>query len=450
MGRHIIACAFFVASAAFLSALAVAEPEKVSGTDIEHGEGLAEWTWSKALALATGQEDGDVSGWESVSVDQDATSHTTTRDLYTPSWEGSVRGGKWGYHHLPHITCPYGGAMQVEHYGDEVCFGVGQGICKNGWNFGIDKFHDTTYLMLWREENPAMPVYRWFPGATHLCIGEKYPNIAYLYVKFGNCVYYLVGPGAGSPDKLARLKIVPDTKKYSPYDTIVKFRDGAGSDDTIWQIFASGAFKTSWDASWHKKCLSVCGEFQDISTDGNVVVLPDDESEEVPMNNTFTFFGIDYTNVFVSTAGYVSFGDEDGDCPNCDDFRGEPFPDPVTPNNVIAPLWNDINPEDGGNITYKYVMNMPDKFITQWTEVPEYESDGNNTNTFQVALYFDSGCIEFRYGSLIVLNGGATAGVENINGTVGVNIPTAGIIDGNITCVRLCYDGTNYTVVDEQ
>jgi len=263
MARYTIACAFLVASVVFHSIPVIADPqEKAEGgfdSDRHHDEGIAEWSWSEALALATGQDVGDLSGWESVSEDQDQDADDTTpRALYKKSWGGGhVRGGNWGYSsHLPHITCPYGGAMQVEHYGQEVCFGVGQGICGKGWKFGIDKFYDTTYLMLWREEDPAHPVFREFPGATRLCIGEKYPNTSYLYVKFGNCVKYLVAPGAGSPDKLARLKIVPDTDKYSPYDTVVKLRDGPGYEDGILQIFANGAYKASHGAFWRKKCFT--------------------------------------------------------------------------------------------------------------------------------------------------------------------------------------------------
>ena len=137
--------------------------------------------------------------------------------------------GKW----FPSVTCPYGGAMQVEYYGREQCIGVGQGICKDGWQFGINHYGDNTYLMLWREDDPAFPVFRTFPGATQLCIGEQYPNVAYLRVTYDDCLYYLIGPGAGDANNLARLKIVPDTQKYRPNDVIVKFRDGPGDSNTL-------------------------------------------------------------------------------------------------------------------------------------------------------------------------------------------------------------------------
>ena len=95
------------------------------------------------------------------------------------------------------------------------------------------------------------PVYKWFPGATSLCIGEQYPNVAYLRVVYEDCLYYLIGPGAGSADNLVRLKIVADNQRYKPDDVIVKFRDGPGDQNALWQIFANGYSQTSPDALWY-------------------------------------------------------------------------------------------------------------------------------------------------------------------------------------------------------
>ena len=193
-----------------------------------------------------------------------------------------------------------------------------------------------------------------------------------------------------------------------------------------------------------------CGDFFDISSDGNVVELQLDDYEQVFMNGTFTFFGHNYSDVFVSSKGFLSFGNNSFgngtfDCPDCDDYTPDKFPNTNTPNNMIAPLWSDIDPTGGGNITYKYVMSMPDKFVAQWTDIPEYVNSGdiNGTNTFQAALFFVSGCIEFRYGPT-ELEVSSSAGVENIEGTIGLNVPTSGILDGTTACVRLCYDGFNY------
>ena len=149
------------------------------------------------------------------------------------------------------ITCPYGGSMDVESYAKEICISFGQAICKNGWRFGISHHVDNTYLMLWREDRPSYPVFRWFPGATQMCIGEQYPNVSYLRVVHDDCEHYLVGPGAGRQGDLARLKIVEGSQNYRSGDVIVKFRDGPGDHNALWHIFADGHARTSYDTFWH-------------------------------------------------------------------------------------------------------------------------------------------------------------------------------------------------------
>mmetsp|Transcript_15029 Transcript_15029/g.33594 ORF Transcript_15029/g.33594 Transcript_15029/m.33594 type:complete len:479 (+) Transcript_15029:220-1656(+) len=355
-----------------------------------------------------------------------------------------------------------------------------------------------------------------YAGTTHVCIIEnteddphkfskERPTMFFYNEKTQQFLYQLVCDGIGEEGKIPQLKMV-NNKEYAsatyinyPVD-IVKFKKGPtpNPDDSneLWKMFvdwdginpqtgvgqlaaftsvAHSKFCTEYVSPTSKQCWeagvdcddvttsqelpytacpgSTCGAFHDISMDGNVFELEDDDDEEVSLGGTFSFYGIDYENVFVSSNGFLSFGNGNGSCPDCDENNPDPFPNTDTPNNVIAPLWTDLNPspfddDGGGSVTYKYVMNMPDKFITQWTEVPEYD-ENDNINTFQVALYFDSGCIEYKY-LQVLTEDDLNVGVENNDGTVGLDIPTASILDGSTTCVRLCYDGNNYAVVDEQ
>ena len=215
------------------------------------------WSFPEAIVKATGQE--PIADWEeylmkdpfgeqaSASVPDEPASIYPDKLLSRPELNrvGSPKLST-------SITCPYGGSMDVDYHGKEKCLGVGQAICKNGWRFGIRHYIDNTYLMLWRDDDPVYLVHRWFvAGATRLCIGEQYPNVAYMRIEFGRNVYYLIGPSVGSADHLARLKIVPDTQKYKPDDVIVKFRDGPGDANALWQIFANGVSQTSPDALWY-------------------------------------------------------------------------------------------------------------------------------------------------------------------------------------------------------
>ena len=146
----------------------------------------------------------------------------------------------------------------------EECFTVGEGIGHDGWKFGIthgrvpdsNSTEMDTYLQLFEEWHPYMPVYKYFRGAKKLCIGEKSKeNIAYLYIITDAGCYYLVGkPDSGRRDHLPKLKIrdqddwrrqrklrkkqdaapagegreLWSAKDYSDKYVVVRFRDGPG------------------------------------------------------------------------------------------------------------------------------------------------------------------------------------------------------------------------------
>lgn len=142
----------------------------------------------------------------------------------------------------PPTTCPYGHAMQVEYYGQEQCIGVGEGICKDGWQLGIRHDIDNTYLVLHNADGDN-EVYRWFPGTNRLCIGEKYPNVAYLRVDYGDGQYSLIGPADGKDNNHAKLELLMQG------DEIVEFQDGAGT--ALWQLSTNGVSNTNNDALWY-------------------------------------------------------------------------------------------------------------------------------------------------------------------------------------------------------
>lgn len=244
-----------------MSSVSMIEPNAVQPNE------ASVWSWPDAITKTIGRE--PVTDWKEYlfkdpfgeGKDAIESSNLPMGGLRKPknnkgdqiNWNGG--NGVRGWWTPSIITCPFGGSMDVDYYGQEKCIGVGQGICKDGWQFGIRQHGDNTYLMLWREDNPMNPVFKSFPGATQLCIGELYPNVAYLSITYedccDDCLYFLIGKGAGDRDHLARLKIVPDTQKYKQDDAIVKFRDGPGDDNTLWQIFANGMSKRSYDTIWY-------------------------------------------------------------------------------------------------------------------------------------------------------------------------------------------------------
>lgn len=88
---------------------------------------------------------------------------------------------------------------------------------------------------------------------------------------------------------------------------------------------------------------------RDISGSGTVVPLGDDQvSAAIPIPFPFNFYGIDYTQLFISSNGFVTFTPtgNNGCC------RGLPLPRADVLNNLIAPFWEDLN-NPQGNIRFQ-------------------------------------------------------------------------------------------------
>jgi hypothetical protein len=165
----------------------------------------------------------------------------------------------------------------------------------------------------------------------------------------------------------------------------------------------------------------------DISGSGTALTLGDDEvSAFIPIGFTFNFYGADYTQVRVSDNGFITFNDDS----NSGCCSGQALPTPVSPDNLIAGLWDDLNPSSGGTVHYETLGVVPNRqFIVQFTDVPFY--GGFGIHTFQYVLV--EGANEIHVNYLDVISGGAgstTAGIENFNGTIGLQyaqMDTAGL-----------------------
>lgn len=140
-----------------------------------------------------------------------------------------------------------------------------------------------------------------------------------------------------------------------------------------------------------------------------------------PIGFTFTFFEKPYSEFYVSANGLVLFTDPDGF------YNTEvTIPTASTPNNYIAPFWDNLSILDGGNIMYKTIGASPNrKSIIQFKNMG-FDPTPTPLGTFSVILYETSNKIQIQY-RLIVDNysplshgGSATIGIENESGTDGV------------------------------
>jgi hypothetical protein len=99
-------------------------------------------------------------------------------------------------------------------------------------------------------------------------------------------------------------------------------------------------------------------------------------------------------------------------------YSNQGIPSSGDPNNLLAVLWDDLNPTSGGQIYY-HQDTANQRFIVEWDGVPHYGS-GGGPETFQVILSAD-GSILYQYKT--VANGtGATVGIEDATGATGLQV----------------------------
>jgi len=171
----------------------------------------------------------------------------------------------------------------------------------------------------------------------------------------------------------------------------------------------------------------VCGlvtyDFEDISLTGIPVALLDDQvSPAIPIGFNFVYYGVAYTDVYISSNGFINLA------PNINSgcCSGETIPDAsALEYTMLAPSWRDLNPAAGGSIHYQF-LPAPNRFIVQITDMPRYGSATADV-TWQIKL-FETGEIEFHY-DYANLPDRTTVGIANTDASDGIQYagPSVGV-----------------------
>ncbi|MBD3233559.1 MAG: S8 family serine peptidase [candidate division Zixibacteria bacterium] len=142
-------------------------------------------------------------------------------------------------------------------------------------------------------------------------------------------------------------------------------------------------------------------DWVDITDVGTPLNMSDDDNEG-PFNLpfTFNFYGNDFTSFRVCSNGFISFTS------TSTEYSNDPIPG-NDPENLVAPMWDDFNPYNGGEVYY-YITN--DSAVVAWVDVPHYYNEGSYT--FEVVL-LRSGQIYFNYLDLQGDLNSATVGIQN-------------------------------------
>jgi subtilisin family serine protease len=151
----------------------------------------------------------------------------------------------------------------------------------------------------------------------------------------------------------------------------------------------------------------------DISTIGSEVHLGDDEYINVELPFLFPFYGGAKSSVYISANGFLTFHQN-----GAWEYRNMPIPTTDYPNDLIAPFWTDLYPPGEGSIYY-FIDDEIGQFIVQYQNVPHIYYEGSYT--FQVILH-ENGKILFQYLSMDGPRNIATVGVENAEGTDGLEV----------------------------
>jgi subtilisin family serine protease len=192
----------------------------------------------------------------------------------------------------------------------------------------------------------------------------------------------------------------------------------------------------------------------DISGIGTPGPTGDDQRMQVTLPFTFTYYGTNYTTGWICTNGWFSLGSD----PGTNDLNNSGIPDPDGPPAMIAALWDDLNPNESGDIKY-YNDASNNRFIVQWTDVAHYATGTTAPETFQIVLYDpayyptltgDGEIVCFYYDDWD--QDDITVGIENETETIGIQFYYDGIYAsyaaslGASTCVKFTTDTAEYVV----
>ena len=164
--------------------------------------------------------------------------------------------------------------------------------------------------------------------------------------------------------------------------------------------------------------------FAPVAGAGTAVALGDDQvSGACPIGFSFCFFGVTYTNAYISSNGFISFdaAAANGCC------TGQVLPDATSPNAVIAAAWEDLYPPAGGTIDYFTSGVTPNRiFVARWNAVPHY-SGAYDFVTMQIECYETTNVIEIHITSMPGNPSGTwvghTEGIEDATGATAYTVP---------------------------
>jgi hypothetical protein len=140
-------------------------------------------------------------------------------------------------------------------------------------------------------------------------------------------------------------------------------------------------------------------------------------SAALPIGFNFRFFGVERTQLRVSSNGFVTF-----DLTGSSALGTRSLPSASDPDNLIAGYWADLDPDGGaaGSITYGTQGEAPNReFVVEWSEVPHFSDISGPPVSFQIVLRESTQTAEVHCESCETETAFHTQGVEGPLGATG-------------------------------
>ncbi len=187
--------------------------------------------------------------------------------------------------------------------------------------------------------------------------------------------------------------------------------------------------------------------YQILDADPNRVILfdanqgsYDDQETEIILPFPFSFYGLSYDSLRVSTNGYLVFPDNQTGT----SYTNTDLPDAQAPNGIIAPFWDDLAVLQGGSAQISYTVqgNAPNRILIIDYESVDIRAGANPTDDYvstQVKLFEQNDVIEFHYGPRETNDGytDATIGLEHPCGCIAARGPN--YVSTNDTAPTIAY-----------
>jgi len=131
----------------------------------------------------------------------------------------------------------------------------------------------------------------------------------------------------------------------------------------------------------------------------------------------FDFYGETKTEIYVGSNGLLGFGTI-----NLITTVNLDLPSAATPNGIICPYWDNLNPATAGSVYAGVIGQAPNRrFVASWVGVSRNSS--SDKMTFQAVLSETTGFVQFNYLEVHPTSSrgggtGATIGVEDSTGTL--------------------------------